>query len=147
MSTKETEQTTGTSSAASTAPPPKRQKTSSSSSSSAVAAIFSSTRCINRVPVEVWKEHICQKFLNLTELSILRRCHTFFQSYWHNVMKQNVIRVPQGCPTVEEAMALAVIFSDRKEYTGTDPLKIQLEMGVHEIVGRSSIDVGDADHT
>ena len=133
MSTKGTENTTGTTSA----PAPKRQKTcsSSSSSSSAVAPIFSTTPNINRVPVEVWKEHICHKFLNLTELSILRRSHTFFQQYWQNVMAQNVIRVPRGCPTVETAVALAVIFSERKEYTETDPLKIRLEMGVHEIVG------------
>ena len=133
MSTKETENTTGTTSA----PPAKRQKTSSSSSSSSTAAapIFSSTRSINRVPVEVWKEHICQKFLNLTELSILRRSHTFFQKYWQNVMAQNVIRVPRGCSTVEKAIHLALIFSERKEYTETDPLKIRLEEGVHEIVG------------
>ena len=119
------------------APPPKRQKTSSSSSSSSTAdrPIFSSIRSTNRVPVEVWKENICHRFLNLTELSVLRRCHTFFETYWQNVMAQNVIRVPQGCPTVEKAMALAVIFSERKEYTGTDPLKIRLEKGVHEIVG------------
>jgi hypothetical protein len=137
MSTKETETTTGTSSAA-TAPAPKRQKTSatsSSSSSTAAAPIFSSTRNINKVPVEVWKEHICQKFLNLKELSILRRCHTFFEKYWQNVMAQNMIRVPQGCPTVEKAMALAVIFSERKVYTADYPLKIRLEEGVHEIVG------------
>jgi len=51
------------------------------------------------------------------------------------MMTQNVIRVPQGCPTVEKAMALAVIFSERKEYTAEDPLKIRLEEGVHEIVG------------
>jgi len=102
---------------------------------SSVAPIFSTTRNINRVPVEVWKEHICLKFLNLTELSILRRCHTFFEKYWQNVMAQNVIRVPRGCPTVEKAMDLAVIFSARKEYSGTDPLKIRLEEGVHEIVG------------
>jgi hypothetical protein len=50
-------------------------------------------------------------------------------------MAQNVIRVPQGCSTVEKAMDLAVIFSERKEYTGADPLKIRLEMGDHEIVG------------
>jgi len=133
----ETETTTGTSSAA-TAPPPKRQKTnatSSFSSSTAVAPIFSTTRNINKVPVEVWKEHICQKFLNLTELSILRRCHTFFDKYWQNVMAQNMIRVPHGCPTVEKAMDLAVIFSERKEYTVTEPLKIRLEQGIHEIVG------------
>jgi hypothetical protein len=51
------------------------------------------------------------------------------------MMAQNMIRVPQGCPTLEKAMALAVIFSGRKEYTETNPLKIQLEEGVHEIVG------------
>jgi hypothetical protein len=139
MSIESNEQTTGTSSAA-TAPPAKRQKTSSSSSSSSPAAapIFSATRSINKVPVEVWKEHICQKFLNLKELSILRRCHTFFEKYWQNMMTLNVIRVPQGCPTVEKAMALAVIFSERKEYTGAEPLKIRLEEGVHEIVGGCS---------
>jgi hypothetical protein len=137
--TKGSEQTTGTSSAAS-APAPKRQKTSatSSSSSSTAAPIFSTTRNINKVPVEVWKEHICYKFLNLTELSILRRCHTFFEKYWQNVMAQNVIRVPQGCSTVEKAMDLAVIFSERKEYTTDDPLKIRLEDGVCEIVGNNN---------
>jgi hypothetical protein len=51
------------------------------------------------------------------------------------MMTQNVIRVPQGCPTVQKAMALAVIFSGRKEYTTDDPLKIRLDEGVHEIVG------------
>jgi hypothetical protein len=51
------------------------------------------------------------------------------------MMTQNLIRVPQGCSTVEKAMALAVIFSERKEYTTDDPLKIRLDEGVHEIVG------------
>ena len=46
-----------------------------------------------------------------------------------------MIRVPQGCPTVEKAMALAVVFSAQKVYTKTDPLKIQMDKGVHEIVG------------
>jgi hypothetical protein len=65
----------------------------------------------------------------------LRRCHTFFDKYWQNMMTKNVIRVPQGCPTVEKAMALAVVFSERKVYTKTDPLKIRLDKGVHEIAG------------
>jgi hypothetical protein len=51
-------------------------------------------------------------------------------------MAQNVIRVPQGCPTVQKAMDLAVIFSERKVYTETEPLKIRLEEGVHLIVGQ-----------
>ena len=131
----------------STPPPAKRQKTSNSSWSSnnsswsspspvtPVTPIFSTTRNINKVPVEVWKEHICYKFLNLTDLSILRRCHTFFDKYWQNITQQNVIRVPQGCPTLEKALVLANIFSERKEYTTDDPLKIVLAKGVHEIVG------------
>ena len=50
-------------------------------------------------------------------------------------MSHNVIQVPQGCPTLEKAMALAVVFSERKVYTAREPLKIRLEKGVHEIVG------------
>jgi len=90
-----------------TAPPAKRQKTSSSSSSSAVAPVFSSTRCDNLVPVEVWKEHICQKYLNPTELSILRRCHTFFEKYWQNVMAQKVMRVQVQVPGYPVPRAVA----------------------------------------
>jgi hypothetical protein len=82
--------------------------------------------------VEVWREHICKAFLNLSELSILRRCHTFFEKYWQNVMRKNVIRVPQGCSTVRKAMNLALIFSGRKEYTTDDPLKIQIDEGFHK---------------
>jgi hypothetical protein len=59
--------------------------------------------------------------------------------YDENMMTQNVIRVPQGCPTVQKAMDLAVIFSERKEYTGTDPLKIRLDKGIHEIVGNDNV--------
>jgi len=89
---------------------------------------------IRDIPEMLWWQKILQPFLNLEDLSILRRTNTFFQTYWESVLKQNVIRVPQGCPTVEKAMALAVVFSKKKEYTTDDPLKIQLEEGVHEIV-------------
>ena len=54
-------------------------------------------------------------------------------------MHHNLIRVPHGCPTVEKAMALAKILSERKEYTKADPLKIRLDMGVHEIVGNGKV--------
>jgi len=36
---------------------------------------------------------------------------------------------------VEKAMDLAVVFSAQKVYTEADPLKIQMDKGVHEIVG------------
>jgi hypothetical protein len=116
-------------------PSAKRQKngTGASSSSTAVAHV-SSAKCYSDVPVDVWREHICQKFIDLTELSTLRTTHTFFEEYWQNVMDTNIIRVPQGCSTVAKAMALAVAFSKKKEYTTDDPLKIRLEKGVHEIV-------------
>jgi len=71
----------------------------------------------------------------LEDLSILRRTNTFFQSYWESVLAQNVIRVPQGCPTVEKAMALAEVFSAQKVYTIVDPLQIRLDKGVYETVG------------
>ena len=90
---------------------------------------------IRDIPEMLWWQKILQPFLNLEDLTILRRTNTFFQSYWESVLVQNTIRVPQGCPTVEKAMALALIFSEKKEYSGTDPLKIQLEEGIHEIVG------------
>ena len=90
---------------------------------------------IRDIPEMLWWQKILQPFLNLEDLTILRRTNTFFQSYWESVLVQNTIRVPQGCPTVEKAMALALVFSEKKEYSGTDPLKIQLEEGIHEIVG------------
>jgi len=90
---------------------------------------------IRDIPEMLWWQKILQPFLNLKDLSILRRTNTFFQSYWESVLKQNVIRVPQGCPTVEKAMALAEVFSEKNEYTEADPLKIQIDEGVHNIVG------------
>ena len=90
---------------------------------------------IRDIPELLWWQKILQSFLNLEDLSILRSTNTFFQSYWQSVLKQNVIRVPQGCPTVEKAMALADVFSEKKVYTKNDPLKIKLDAGVHKIVG------------
>jgi hypothetical protein len=89
---------------------------------------------IRDIPEMLWWQKILQPFLNTEDLSILRCTNTFFQSYWEGVVLiQNVIRVPQGCPTVEKAMALAVVFSTKKVYTIVDPLQIQLDKGVHEI--------------
>jgi hypothetical protein len=90
---------------------------------------------IRDIPEMLWWQKILQPFLNLEDLSILRCTNTFFQTYWESVLKQNVIRVPQGCPTLEKAMALAVVFSEKKEYTQVGPLKIQVDEGVCEIVG------------
>jgi hypothetical protein len=97
---------------------------------------------IRDIPEMLWWQKILQPFLNLEDLTILRRTNTFFQSYWESVLKQNAIRVPQGCPNLEKAMALAVVFSEKKKYTKADPLKIRVDEGVHEIVGNDkSLDV------
>jgi hypothetical protein len=90
---------------------------------------------IRDIPEMLWWQKILQPFLNLEDLSILRCTNTFFQTYWESVLKQNVIRVPQGCPTLEKAMDLAEVFSGKKVYTKVDPLKIQVDEGVHEILG------------
>ena len=96
---------------------------------------FSSSANRVRLPVEVWREHICQKYLNLIEISMLRCSHRFFEKFWLNMIKYNTIQVPQRCPSLEQAMALAAILSVKKQYTKHDPIKIQLDKGVHKIVG------------
>jgi hypothetical protein len=90
---------------------------------------------IRDIPEMLWWQKILQPFLNLEDLSILRCTNTFFQTYWESVLKQNVIRVPQGCPTLEKAMALAVIFSERNECTRENPVKIEVGEGEHAMVG------------
>ncbi len=56
------------------------------------------------------------------------------------MLKQNVIRVPEGCPTMNQAMDLAVVFSERNECTRENPVKIEVGEGEHEMVG---VDVPD----
>ena len=51
------------------------------------------------------------------------------------MLKQNIIRVPEGCPTVHQAMDLAVIFSEKNECTRENPVKVVVGEGQHEMVG------------
>ena len=51
------------------------------------------------------------------------------------MLKQNVIRVPEGCPTMNQAMELAVIFSERNDCTRENPVKVEVGEGEHEMVG------------
>ena len=46
---------------------------------------------IRDIPEMLWWQQILQPFLDLEDLSILRRTNTFFQSYWESVLRQNVI--------------------------------------------------------
>ena len=47
------------------------------------------------------------------------------------MLKQNVIRVPEGCPTINEAMDLAVIFSGRNRVRFRNPVQILVGEGQH----------------
>jgi hypothetical protein len=78
---------------------------------------------------------ILNPFLDLKALSTVGRCNTFFEEYWQYVLKQNVIRVPEGCPTMNQALELAVVFSERNECTRENPVKVEVGEGEHVMVG------------
>ena len=54
------------------------------------------------------------------------------------MLKQNIIRVPEGCPTMDQAMELAVVFSERNECTRVNPVKVEVGEGEHVMVGVAS---------
>jgi hypothetical protein len=87
------------------------------------------------VPHDIWVHQILHPFLDLKALSTLGRCNTFFEEYWQYVLKKNVIRVPEGCPTMNQAMDLAVVFSERNECTRENPVKVEVGEGKHVMVG------------
>jgi hypothetical protein len=83
------------------------------------------------LPEDIWVHQILHPFLDLKALSTVGRCNTFFEEYWQYVLKQNVIRVPEGCPTVNQAMDLAVVFSERNECTRENPVQVEVGEGEH----------------
>jgi hypothetical protein len=85
------------------------------------------------VPHDIWVHQILNPFLDLKALSTVGRCNTFFEEYWQYVLKRNVIRVPEGCPTMNQALDLAVIFSERNECL--TPVKILVGDGEYVMVG------------
>ena len=136
MATKSNSRTRSASSSSS-APPAKRQKITVAP----FAAVFprrtllSSSRWVNKVPHDIWVHQILHPFLDLKALSTVGRCNTFFEEYWQYVLKQNVIRVPEGCTTMNQAMDLAVVFSERNECTRENPVKVVVGEGEHVMVG------------
>ena len=142
MATKSNSRTRSASSASSS-PPPKRQKITGTPFAATTVAPFaatfprrtqlSSSRWVNKVPHDIWVYKIFQPFLDLKALSTLGRCNTFFEEYWQYVLKLNIIRVPEGCPTMNQAMELAVVFSERNECTRENPVQVQVGEGEHEM--------------
>ena len=131
---------TRSASSSSSSPPAKRQKITVAPFAAAFPrrTLLSSSRWVNKVPHDIWVHQILHPFLDLKALSTLRRCNTFFDEYWQYVLKQNVIRVPEGCPTMNQAMDLAVVFSERNECTRENPVQVEVGEGEHEMVGAAA---------
>jgi hypothetical protein len=147
MSTKSNSRTRSASSSSS-APPAKRQKITVAPFAATFPrrTLLSSSRWVNKVPHDIWVYKIFQPFLDLKALSTLGRCNTFFEEYWQYVLKQNIIRVPEGCPTMNQAMDLAVIFSERNECTWENPVRFEVGEGEHEMVGVAGTYAGSLTH-
>jgi len=92
------------------------------------------------VPHDIWVHQILNPFLDLKALSTVGRCNTFFEEYWQYVLKQNVVHVPEGCPTMNQAMELAVVFSERNECTRENPVQVEVGEGEHVMVGVAADD-------
>jgi len=111
---------------------------------------LSEAKWVNKVCDETWFAEIlpCSDLKGLSKLS---RTSTFFNKFWQRVkrachdqidVKQNAknhisfrdSKIYLCCPTIERAMALAQQISKIKSWN-TALVKIQLDKGVHEIVG------------
>ena len=127
MATKSNSRTRSASSSSSS-PPAKRQKITVAPFAAAFPrrTLLSSSRWVNKVPHDIWVHQILHPFLDLKALATVGRCNTFFEEYWQYVLKQNVILVPEGCPTMDQAMELAVVFSERNECTRENPVKVEV---------------------
>jgi hypothetical protein len=136
MATKSNSRTRSASSASSS-PRAKRQKITVAPFAASLPrrTLLSSSRWVNKVPHDIWVYKILNSFLDLKALSKVGRCNTFFHEYWQYMLKQNVIRVPDGCPTMNEAIDLAVIFSERNECTRENPVKIVVGEREYVMVG------------
>ena len=137
MASKSNSRTRSASSTSSSAPTAKRQKITVAPFLAAFPrrTLLSSSRWVNKVPHDIWVFQILNPFLDLKALSTLGRCNTFFEEYWQYVLKLNVIRVPEGCPNMNQAMDVAVIFSERNNCTMENPVKVEVGEGKYVMVG------------
>jgi len=83
---------------------------------------------IESIPEMLWQKELCPLF-NLQDLAFLRCTAPCFQLHWRAAIRRNRIRVPNDCDTVERAMILAILFSEK------GPLRVELEKGEHNIEG------------
>ena len=137
MATKTNHKTRGASSSSSS-PPAKRHKITVAPFVVAFPrrTRLSSTQWVNNVPFHVWVSKILNPFLDLKALSTVGRCNTFFEELWQYVLKQNIIRVPEDFPTMNQGMDMAVVFSERNECTPENPVRVVVGEGQFAVVGR-----------
>lgn len=87
------------------------------------------------IPLEVWRDVICDQFINLNDRSLLRPTNSFFEKLWQDVILMRKINVPRGCADILGALELASTMCKRLKKPGT-PFKIELEEGEHYIPPR-----------
>jgi hypothetical protein len=57
------------------------------------------------------------------------------EEHYQRVLAQRTIRVPQDVPTLNKAMEVASMLAERIVFTKTNPLKIVMDEGEHQVVG------------
>jgi len=85
-------------------------------------------------PLEIWDHHIIP-LLGLRDLALARPVCTFFETYWQEKIRNNVLplRVPRDVATIDRAMRVIEIISSRWEYTKLNPSVVLLGKGEHQI--------------
>jgi hypothetical protein len=85
-------------------------------------------------PLEVWDHHIIP-LLSLRDLALSRTVCTFFEAYWQEKFRNNVLplRVGNDVATIDDVMGVIEILSSRREYTKLNPFVVLLGKGVHEV--------------
>ena len=86
---------------------------------------------------DVWEYKIVP-LLNVTELAVLRPTCTWFEQRWQDFLAKNQIRIPQDVPTIDQAMEIASILSEQKEFTKDSPLVVLLSESEHVVEGSAT---------
>jgi hypothetical protein len=97
-------------------------------------------------PLEIW-DHVIIPMLGLKDLALSRHVCTFFEAYWQDKFRNNVLplRVGLDIATIDGVMGVIEILSSRREYTKLNPFVVLLGKGDHEITP-SWIDNGDEEY-
>jgi hypothetical protein len=89
---------------------------------------------LDEPPLEVWDHHIIP-LLSLRDLALARPVCTFFEAYWQDKFRNNVLplRVGNDVATINGVMGVIEILSSRREYTKLNPFVVLFGKGEHQI--------------